>query len=505
MLICQRYCLAIFLWAILHLMGTEFILGQESSTKAEFASKFRNHYTKVTKDLLDTYGKDTTAVWVASWDLKTEQYPFNFTRPDSIPNRVYLNRFIDAPAGATLYWNLPDLAACLDLSDATGDARLGEAALAYASTYLDRCTNRDGIILWGNHYYYHVLMDTVVRFGSSDHPRPVNMAEEQGHLHEMRPLNPPWEMLYKWFPTGIERHLRQSVAQHLVNSNGEFNRHANNRSEYAFIEAGSILIHALSFLYSKSGDASLLDSADLILNFSFGFRDSTTGLMANSPSKDRWDKYASTTEIGLWSLNILKSLPYLPDSLATRWLDQVEIALQPWLIHGFDQERQRFFGALSLSDATAIQKEDNYPYKPDNYADIWHPLFPRHDYPLQFAECCLRLYELTSKDIYRMAAQRWYAAIKSQMDERFHRLRYAENYARIIHYLDKYALLFSDMEAKERAQWLAKEAVDLLYDERKKMFRSHTGEHRYDCVDGVGLLYFALAPIADGQLADAFF
>ncbi len=147
----------------------------------------------------------------------------------------------------------------------------------------------------------------------------------------------------------------------MVDPSGEFNRHANGMSEYAFIEAGSVLVHALSFLYSKTGDATWLATADSIIAYSFSHRDPTTDLVPNCPSKDRWDKYASTTEIGLWAQYILKSIPFVPVERGAKWLDIVQQALAPWLDHGFDDQQQMFYGALALVDATPIRKDDTIP------------------------------------------------------------------------------------------------------------------------------------------------
>ncbi len=149
--------------------------GQDGEYEFAFEA-FRQHYHRVTNELVDRYGEDPTPMWLSSWDLNSETYPFDFSRPDSIPCRVYLDRYIDAPAGSTLYWSLPDLSAVVHLSRVIKDPDLLRAAKDFAATYLDRCTNKDGVILWGNHYYYHVIMDTVVKFGSNDHPRAVNMA-----------------------------------------------------------------------------------------------------------------------------------------------------------------------------------------------------------------------------------------------------------------------------------------------------------------------------------------
>ncbi|NND04913.1 MAG: hypothetical protein HKN87_00915 [Saprospiraceae bacterium] len=480
-------------WMLLLLMSGLSQKGQtQENSHPIHSSIFRQHYDRIANDLVDKYGKEATPMWLSSWNLDTQTYPFDFSRPDSIPCRVYLNRFIDAPAGATLYWSLPDISACIDLSSRIGRGNYRLSAKKYVEAYLERCTNKDGIILWGNHYYYHVLMDTAVKFGSSDHPRAFDLARESGHLHEMRPILPPWEVLHAWFPKRIERHITEVVQRHVVDTTGEFNRHANGLSEYAFIEAGSILVHALSFLYSKTEERRWLALADKIINYSVSHRNPDTGLVPNSPSKDRWDKYASTTEIGLWASNIIKSTAYVPPEVKDRWIEIASQALRPWLKYGYDKEIRQYFGGLSVEDAKPIPKEDDYPYKPDKYTDIWHPLFPRHDYPMQFAECCLDMFELTADRIFEKAVHRWFATIQSQWNERHNRIQYAENNGRIIHFLRRYASLYKVAEAKELADELTHETIKHLFVPNRGMLRSHTGEYRYDCVDGIGLLYLGI-------------
>ncbi len=466
--------------------------------------KFIQHYQFITQTAVDQYGRDTTKMWLSSWNLETGQYPFDFSHPDSIPCRVYLDRSVDAPGGATLYWSLPDIAACVDLSQKYGYKELEASARSYVKAYLERCTAKNGVILWGNHYYYDVISDHAVKFKSSESPRPVDFNNELGDLHELRPLLPPWELLFDWFPQEIENHIRKSSLKHVADyKTGEFNRHANQSSEYAFLESGSIIVNSLAFLYSKTEDNSLLELADLILRYSFDNRNPKTGLVINSPSKERWDQHTSTTEIGLWSLNILKARQYVPDSTGNQWLQMVEAAMEPWLINGFDEQANMYYGSLNVLTGEHIRKSNDYPYQPQTYADIWNPLFPTHNYPLQFAESCLLLSEITGKEIYKIGADRWIATIKSQLKSNIYAgPKYAENYARIIHFLNGYDQKYGDDWARSKAMELTKEAINLFYVDRLKMFKSHTDEMRYDCVDGVGLLFFAIKEMESKYSSD---
>jgi len=471
--------------------------------------KFTTHYNKLTTKITDSYGSQVTPMWLSMWNLETEEYPFDFSRPDSIPCRVYLDRSIDAPGGSTLYWDLPDIAAAVEISNRTGNKKLKDAAKAYVKSFLEKNTSKNGIILWGNHYYYDVFKDTAIRFGSSEPPVPVDFNSETGDLHEMRPILPPWELLYSWFPERIEKHIREAAKLHMANpETGEFNRHANQKSEYAFIESGSILVNSLAFLYSKTGDQTLLDRAETVLNYSFNNRHPETGLVINSPARKRWDQYTSTTEIGLWGLNILKATRYIPENKSREWIKIVETALQPWLINGFDTDKEMFYGSLNVTNAKPIPRTDDYPYKPETYADIWNPLFPTHNYPLSFAECCIELHKCTGKDLYKESSERWFQHVSTQLNNRNNYTLYAENYARVIHFLLHFGEYFKNDEATMLATQLGNETTRELFVDEKEMFRSHTNEMRYDAVDGIGLLFFPLSWIESGEqskLAQNFF
>jgi len=289
---------------------------------------------------------------------------------------------------------------------------------------------------------------------------------------------------------------------------GEFNRHANQKSEYAFLESGSILVNSLAFLYAKTNDPDLLKQADLLVDYSFSNKNQETGLVINSPARDRWDQHTSTTEIGLWGLNILKATKNIPDDMMNKWVKVVEEAISPWLKYGFDTEKGMFYGALNITNAQPIPRTDDYPYKPDTYADIWNPLFPTHNYPMQFAECCLELYKITNNQIYRESSDRWYKHVLNQLGSRNNHTLYAENYARVIYFLFHYGRAFNNQEAIDWAEILANEAVSNLFIRENQMFRSHTKEMRYDAVDGVGLLYFPLSWLQTGkssELSQVFF
>src|SRR5690606_1439460 len=115
-------------------------------------------------------------------------------RPIHIPNRVYLDRFIDAPHGSALYWDMPSVVLMYNLEQLTGKEEFRQHADNYIKAFLERCVAANGVFLWGNHYYYNAFIDSTVRFGSQ--PVPIDPATETGDMHELRPLVPAWEIFW---------------------------------------------------------------------------------------------------------------------------------------------------------------------------------------------------------------------------------------------------------------------------------------------------------------------
>lgn len=467
----------------------------------KYVEKVISHYNKQLSKGLDVYGEDTTSFWMASLNTYTGMYPEVATRPAHIPQRAYLDRYVDAPKGSTLYWDMPSIVAAYALSKLTGDDWYEKKAKAYMQEFLSRCVAKNGIFLWGNHYYYDAFIDSTMKFGSQ--LIAVDLTSETGNLHEVRPIVPAWEAFWKISPEATEREIRVSTAAHLVSSEtGEFNRHADGKSQHAFLEAGGSLIYSLAWLYSKTSDTSLLSQANRIANYSFAHSHPATGLLTNNPTSDRWDSYTTTTEVGLWAACLLAAAQWADQQHKEKWISMADKALSSWLQYGYDNEEKRYYGMLNIADGQPIFREagDEYPYKPGNYSYVWEPLFPTHDYPMSLAESCLMLYELTGKDMYRQACERWVTQIRQSLPARHGRGAYAEHYGRVIHYLLNCSEKLGEVSYKVLAQKIAREAVDVLF--AHDMFRSHPGEYRYDAVDGVGILSLSLLWLETGKKPD---
>ncbi len=463
-----------------------------------YLDKILSHYNKQLTKGLDVYGPDTTGFWMASLSTWTGMYPEDPTRPPHIPQRAYLDRYVDAPKGATLYWDMPSVVAAYALSKRTGDTFYKKRADAYIRDFLDRSVARNGIFLWGNHYYYDAFRDSTMKFGSR--PVSVDMQTEKGDLHEIRPLLPAWEIFWKISPEATGRAIRASAKAHMVDEQtGEFNRHADGKSQHAFIEAGGSLVQSLAWLYSKTKDNSLLQLADKIARYNFDKRNPSTGLLANDPSSDRWDNHTTTTEIGLWAGCLLQAAQLADNEYRMKWVEMADETITAWLKYGYDVKTKKYYGMLNIADGKPIFREsgDDYPYKPGNYSDIWEPLFPTHNYPMTLAETCLTLFELTKKTVYKEACERWVDQLEQSLPARNGKGAYAEHYGRAIHFLLSMDAYIKSPECMSLANRIAKEAADVLF--AHEMFRSHPGEYRYDAVDGVGILSLALLWMETGE------
>lgn len=500
----------IFLFSILLLFFSEPVLSPENFRNqppvvpiedGKYLSLIISHLNKRIDNGKDIYGKRNTDFWMASLNTETGAYPKNDKRPSDIPNRAYLYRPVDAPKGSTLYWDMPSIAAAYNISSITGDQKYANAASNYIKAFLKHCVAKNGIFLWGNHYYYDAFQDTTLVFGSSGDPVPVDFSTEDGSKHELRPLIPAWDALWEIDPEATEKEIRTASEGHLTDpATGEFNRHAQNKRGHAFLEAGGILVHMLAWLYDKTSDPSLIEMASSIAHYSFKHRGPATGLLENSPNKSRWDKYTSTTEVGFWARCILAASEYVEEDIRKDWIHMADEAVSAWIRYGYDPDKCQYYGMLSVATGDPVWKEDSYPYKPDDYAKIWEPLFPTHDYPMLMAESCLKLYQLTGKVEYKAACERWFKDIQNQLPARDGKGAYAEHYARAIHFLLGCSETFEDARYKLLAEKVATEAVDFLY--AQDMFRSHPGEDRFDAVDGMGLLSLTLIWLETGEKPD---
>jgi hypothetical protein len=480
---------------------------------ANYLDLIRSHLDRILDSGTASFGPSPSAMWMASLDTRTGRYPTDDRRPPHIPRRHY--RAIDAPQGCSLYWDQPSLLAAYALSELTGSERYRRAADRYVADFLERCVAHNGVFLWGNHYYWDTFQGKTLKFHGEETPQPVDFAAERGDYAETRPIPPAWGALARVSPEAAERGLHAYVTNSLYDpDSGGFNRHADGKVGCAFLESGGILVEALAWLYARTGDVSLLDTADRIAGYSYRHRDPGTGLLENNPTGARWDKVTCTTEVGLWAGSLLRAAASCGARLsswsarggsrggkertAPPWIEMADAAVSAYLQYGYDTETRKYWGRLNLADSAPVRETRalegdtalSLKHQPGVYADPWRPLFPAHDYPMPFAECCLELYALTGEERYRVACERWVKQVAESLPAREGRGGYAEHYGRSIHFLWRCGRMLGMEKSAALADRLAQEATRVLWDQA--MFRSHPREHRYDAVDGVGYLLLSL-------------
>ena len=472
-----------------------------SDASGGYTKLIGEHFDRVIASGTDRYGKDQSALWLASVDIHTGGQP---EKADPAVKRTY--REIHSPRGSNLYWDQTYVAAAIALSERTGDPRYKKAAEDYIKAFYDRCVSKDnGLFLWGNHIYYDVFKDQVIYFSG-------------GH-HEARPMPCAWKMFWDVSQEKTERSIRTLGLQHIKDpKTGLFCRHADvkatkppkggDHSTHPFLEAGGVIVESLAWLYANGGkDEALKEQALKAARFSFSHRGEKTGLLRNQPGPEkRWDYYASTTECGLWAGCLLRSADLTGEQ---EFVTMARDAVAAYLKYGYDASSGRFYGQLKVEDGKhntpkrTANDGDETVYQPGEFADLWEPLFPTHNYPMSMAEACLTLWEKTKDERFKEATLRFARFIAISTPANDGKGAYADQYGRCIHFLIRAADVLDDRALFDQAVALSKEAVGRLHVPEAKMFRSHPGEDRCDAVDGMGMLFLSLLQLESGKEPDA--
>jgi hypothetical protein len=268
---------------------------------------------------------------------------------------------------------------------------------------------------------------------------------------------------------------------------GGFNRHDDGKKGHAFLEAGGILGESVAWLYGKTGERNLLDTALRVARYSYRHRDPVTGLVPNEPDMGRWDSEVCTSEIGLWAQCLLRAGSYTGND---EFLAMARNAVAAYLDRAFDHESGKFFGQVNVHDGKPVVPEQS-GYWPRKYADPWNTdQWPTHDYPMAVAETYVSLYQLTEEPLWLNSIRRWAASAVNNSPTRTGRWAYAENYGRCIHFLARAGLQLGEEQFLVDARSLAEEAIESLWE--NGMFQGYPSGHVYESVDGVGFLMLSL-------------
>lgn len=431
--------------------------------------------------------------WPSALDPATGAYPEEDPRDDDARTegpvaagcavrpgqRVY--RYIDAPRGCALYWDQPSLVAAMHAGPA-----LRGAALRYIRDYMARCTAANGVLLWGNHYYFDAARATAVRFAGDHPPEPADFAVEDGHLHELRPMVPAWDLFAEADAGATERYLRAALPRHLFDrESGGFNRHADGRRGCAFLESGGVLVETCGWFHRRTGDAEARELGRRLAAFSHAHRGARTGLLENNPTESRWDKWTATTECGLWAGCLLRAARTLD---APELADMAAAAVDAYLRYGWEPETGRLRGRLRVADGLPDPDEKTTAFQPGAWSDPLEPLFPAHDYPYAFMETCLDIHRARGGERYRTVAAAWLDGAADAILSGG-RVVYAEHYGRAIH-LAARLTREAGVDRSALANRLIRRAVERLW--TGSLFVGRDGAKTYAAVDGVGYLLLAL-------------
>ncbi|MBX3426208.1 MAG: hypothetical protein KF688_11050 [Pirellulales bacterium] len=462
----------------------------------------QRHFDRVLATGLDRYGKDKNSLWLASIDLANGGQN---EKVDNASRRVY--RRIHAPRGSNLYWDLPTLVAAYQLSEKTGDPKYAAACDAYINDFFARCVSQEnGLFLWGNHLWYHVFDDRMEKIG---HP-----------AHEARPLPINWEAFWRNSPERTARCIRAFGTHHVTDqTTGSFDRHAKTTvavyrptekdvaASYPFLEAGGVIAESLCWLAAKDVEDkdALIETALKVARYSAAQRGEATGLIRNQPVQRRWDYKSASSEVGLWGAMLLRCGELSGNA---EFAEIPQPGMLAYLRYGWDAEAGKYFGSVNVEDGQPSKPNTSEPFAPTRHSDVWEPLFPTHDYPMEMAEACLDFYEKTGRGEYRAGAERWAEHVRNSLPAQYQQERhsgpmidgaFASSYGRAIHFLSRAGRILNQPEYRQLAEQVAEEAVGRLYIADIGAFRSHPGEDVADAVDGLGVLFLALMELESGD------
>lgn len=470
-----------------------------------YAAAIEAHLDYLTEHSRDEIGDESTALWLATIDIRNNWLP-----KQRLPSKLRWHRRVTSPSGSNLYWDQPSIVAAMELSVRTGCACYEDSVQAYLRDSFQRCmTTKSGLLDWGHQRYYDVEADKI--------------ATDSGGHHVIFPHVPAWN--YMW---DVDHEVTKSTIEAIASAHvrdfetGLFSSRADPNLKpnldgaralltdskddvLPTLEAGAVLIESLCWLdhQTEDPDGRWAKLALRMATYSASHRHPNTGLIPNQPVQPRWDRSASTTEIGLWASGLLRAGNYTEIKEFEQLADQ---AMRAWLKHGFDPAAKKYFGRLSIESGKSVPLPNESPaHLPPLHAEIFDlQEKPTGNYPMQMAEACLSLYEITNNDLYRTAVERWIEQLRNSLPANGDHGAYAEDYGRAIHFSARASKVLDRPQWRELATEIADEAMDQLYVPRMGMFRSHPGEDRCDAVDGPGVLLLALLYL-DGSLPDSAF
>jgi len=482
----------------------------------------------------DRYGEVHSPLIMAVMDVKTRTSPAEPKRYGCLVRLEEDRLHRRAERGSNLWYDQCLLRSLYRLSEVTSDPKYKEAADDYISYFFTHCKKpeddrsvwNNGMPAWGTHIYWDCYEDRPGGDGGGSGP------------HEILVYLPAWSEMYRIHPDQVKKAIDGIWSWHVVDkATGMHNRHDDGQRGCDFAFSGGSFSLAFAFMHSVTGKAEYLNKAKRVADWHWRHRNKDTGLVPDAPSTgDRYDAtHCMTCVTGPFATQLLRCSEVSGDPVFMEMAIHYIKAYDQW---GWDEEAGSYWGMLALG-GTPVQggveldsqgnpipgqtrkDQSNYgAWAPAGHVDIWRTTIYSYEFPLVAAQAAIYAYEMTSKDDGKgdsellAIAERWARAVEKELPPRTGRRwkrelhealpeasrtggTYAENYGRAISFFVHLYRATRDEVYLQRAQGLAKEAVDKLFD--NDLFRGHPAKPYYEATDGVGLLLYALLDLDDPE------
>ena len=263
-----------------------------------------------------------------------------------------------------------------------------------------------------------------------------------------------------------------------------------------FALSASEIVLCCAYLHSQSPDGHWLDRALRIAHFHWDQRDKTTNLFVNVPDsspKGRFDnRHADTTISGAWASRIFMAGRLTGNQ---ELIDMARNTLLAWAKYGWDAESQKPWASLS-PEGTPHDGKRNYAgisygkFDPVGHWDLWKDYVLGFESPLN----TLLVYALAADALddpqLKTHAVRLADYVRRNLPANGKYGTMAENYGKVISFYLQMEQLTGEIEYRETAEQVAKEALDHLW--TGKLLRGFSGRTHYSAQEGSGYLVQAL-------------
>jgi hypothetical protein len=416
----------------------------------------RKHLETMLEHGVDRAGEYPSLMWYA-----------NVATPDATP----------LDGGCSLYYDQPLLAALHRLAELVDEEKFARSADEYVRGFTERCLARTGLPLWGPHYSFDPAQAAVIRQDFKTPPTPSDPDVETGDLHEIRPIPPAWELLWRINPAIAEEAILGAAQLQISDPlTGQCSRHANLATDSADLATGGILTEALAWLVRNVEGDFPMQLARGVADYAFSHRDPTTGLLPRNPAASDDTRTTAGSETGIWAGCLIRAAALADEP---SWVGLADEAMKAWLSHAYDEEAAAYHATLHTTTGKPLSDQPSY----------LNPWDATSGFSLQVAEACFLLYGETEEPEYAEACERWRTLIAASLPTSQEHGATAEQYGRTIHFLQACSEEWPENGYAQLAIDVANEAVLALW--AGSMFRTAPGVDACRSSEGIGFLLLA--------------